>query len=355
MSGAPSNPRPFHRPLTKVTFAKMKLPHHFLESPFFLFQYEEDFIKALGDSISPAEHQEIARLLAADLPPVLTRTSLATMFGINPGLIWSFVSRPGKYYRTFAIPKGKNGGIRVIHAPRVALKIIQKWIAVQLDKAFSPTSHVFGFVSGRSHVGAAAEHCNARWVYSCDILDFFQSTPVSLVETALQKIGFGKESAALLSRLSCLNGALAQGSPASPVLSNICFQDVDIALREIAAKYGSRLTRYADDIVFSGEGEVPEGLANDVANLFLTTPWKLSAKKTELAIYPRRLKVHGLLVQGEKIRLTKGYRNKLRAYTHLLQKDCIKEEDLAVVRGHIRYGEFVHQHSDQSVVPIIDK
>jgi len=323
----------------------MRLPLPLLDSPFFLFTNEEEFAKAMGESISPEERNEITRLLAIFLPPVLSRTTLATIFGINPGLIWSFENRQKRHYRIFTIPKGK-GAVRTITAPRVALKIIQKWLSVQIQKAFTPSAHVYGFVSGRSHVDAAMVHSKAQWVFSVDLLNFFQTTPEPMVTEALETIGFGPDGAKLLSRLACFQGVLAQGSPSSPILSNICFQVIDAELGKIAEKYGVRLTRYADDIVFSGLAEFPVGLNEDVQNLFLSTPWKLAAQKTQFAKLPNRLKVHGLLVHGDDVRLTKGYRNKLRAYRNLIKYDKVSGDVLSRMKGHIQYGDFVSHRSN---------
>lgn len=308
----------------------------------------------MGDSISSEERAEITRLLTIGLPPVLSRTTLATMFGVNPGLIWSFENRQKRHYHSFVIPKGKSGNVRTINAPRVALKIVQKWFSVQMEKAFNPSSHVYGFVRGRSHVDAAMVHSKANWVYSVDLSNFFQTTPQSMVKSALEKIGFGTDGAKLLSHLSCFQGALAQGSPSSPVLSNICFHAVDIELRKIADTYGVRLTRYADDIVFSGHDEFPLGLGDDVQNLFLTTPWKLAQKKTNFSKLPNRLKVHGLLVHGDEVRLTKGYRNKLRAFRNLIKYDKVSGSDLSIMKGHIQYGDFVSYHARDNQLPPVE-
>ena len=104
----------------------MKLPLPFLESPFFLFSDLSEFKKALGDQVLPEELVLIQALVNRCLPPVTSRHTLATMFGINPGLIWSMENRTQRYYRSFTIPKGQT--VRRIDAPKVALKIIQKWL-----------------------------------------------------------------------------------------------------------------------------------------------------------------------------------------------------------------------------------
>ena len=290
-------------------------------------------------AISSQEFEQIDVLERLRLPPITSRIALAAMFGVSPGLIWSFFAKTHKHYRSFNIPKGK--GTRHIDAPKVGLKIIQKWLSVQLQRHYAIPDHVYGFVANRSHIDAANNHCNAKWVFSVDIESFFQTTPQRLVIDSLREIGFGDDGANMLGALCCLRGCLAQGAPSSPVLSNICFSTMDEKLVEIARSHCIRLTRYADDIVFSGTDEFPASLRQNIFSLFEHSPWKLSEKKVNFAALPSRLKVHGLLVHGDSVRLTKGYRNRLRAYKHLLSEAKIASEDLAEVMGHVTYGKYV--------------
>jgi len=326
----------------------MRLPLPLLQSLFFQLSTRDELVKALGDSVDMAEIEEIDQAVAQKIPPVTSRTVLATMFGVHPGLIWSFENRQHTHYRSFVIPKGKNKAGRRIDAPRVALKIVQKWLSVQLQEVFEPADHVYGFVSGRSHLDAAIVHANARWLFSVDIENFFSTTPEPLVASSLQHAGFSAKGAALIARLACFRGALAQGSPSSPVLSNLCFQEMDALLSQLASTYGVRFTRYADDIVFSGidSDSCPPQLINDIKNLFSMSVWQLAEHKTSVVSLPSRLKVHGLLVHGEKPRLTKGYRNKLRAFRHLLAANFVREADLKRLRGHVTYGDMVERQTN---------
>lgn len=344
MAGAPSNHQPFGRTLSKVLLCYMRLPQSLLDSPFFIFSSSQDFLLALKGEVSSDDQEELSRLIDLGLPPVASVSSLATLFGLNPGIVVSMLMRPAKHYRRFEIPKGR--GVRVIHAPRIGLKLIQKWLSIGLLRKYEPLDHVFGFVPGRSHILAAARHTNAQWIFSVDIENFFPSTPAALIAESMHNLGFGQRGAELIKKLVCLNGGLAQGSPASPVLSNIAFDHADNSLVNIASKYKVRLTRYADDIVFSGIGAYPDGLREEVESLFDTLPWTLAAEKCEFLTLPKRLKVHGLLVHGERVRLTKGYRNKLRAYSHLLRDQRIEESDMSKVLGHIRYGDYVHNFQE---------
>jgi retron-type reverse transcriptase len=249
------------------------------------------------------------------------------------------VARPHRYYRTFTIPKGKKK--RRIEAPRVALKVIQKWFGHYLARAIPTPDEVVGFVPNRSIMHGASRHCGATWIFSTDIENFFQSTSAKLVVEALERLGYSKHGAELIKDLTTLNGNLAQGSPASPVLSNLAFQNVDAALIDLSCELGISYTRYADDIVFSGKEAISFDLEDKVRRIVEVGNWKLSKDKTEFIEAPRRLKVYGLLVNGDKPRLTKGYRRRIRAIRHLLATEKVPAERIEEAEGHISYANSV--------------
>ena len=76
-------------------------------SPLFTLQRAEELIAALADRVGPAEIEKIDDLVAKGLPPIVSRESLSVMLGVNSGLIWSFLNRHRRHYRTFEIKKGK--------------------------------------------------------------------------------------------------------------------------------------------------------------------------------------------------------------------------------------------------------
>jgi len=272
-----------------------------------------------------------------ELSAALRGKAGAAAVAYSPGFVWSLLNRTHRYYRHFTIPKGS--GVRHIEAPRVALKAIQKWLSGHFQKVWQPNKCVFGFVPGRSHIDAASQHLLAVWVYSIDIEDFFPSVSFERVQHALRVLGYRTEkSINTLSTLCCLRARLVQGAPTSPVLSNIVLQGVDEKLMSIAEEHSLVFTRYADDIVFSGRGEVPNELILRIKSTVIDDGWRLADHKEELASLPKRLKVHGLLVHGQRVRLTKGYRNRIRAYRHLSSSGKIREEDKAKISGHVNYA-----------------
>lgn len=303
------------------------------------FDSLDSYLASLEPELREAYGQEITSLYEAGLPPVVSTRCLAALFGYSTKFVNAMVSQSWKYYRHFSIRRGKKK--RAIDAPRVSIKVVHKWLATHLSSVLEFDGHVYGYVQGRSSFDAAAQHSNARWVYSVDIQNFFPSTTEEVVRDSLATIGYSEKACDILSKLTCLKGRMPQGAPSSPLLSNLAMRGVDLQLRQLATDHQVRLSRYADDIVFSGTGDFPETLKQQVAQVFVPTCWKLSGSKEYYAELPNRLKIHGLLVHNDAPRLTKGYRNKLRAYKHMLDTGKVQESDIARIKGHLKYADFV--------------
>jgi RNA-directed DNA polymerase len=318
----------------------MRLSHHLVNSVGLAVDTADELVSALGTNCGPNEADEIRWLFGGGLPPVTSLNALAVMTGYNLGFVWSLIDRSEKYYRIFEIPKGR--GTRRIEAPRVALKLIQKWLSVHFEHKWKAHEAVHGFVRRRSHITAARVHVSADWVISLDIENFFPSTPAQEVRAALARLGYqSDESLSVLVELCCFGGRLAQGAPSSPVISNIALHQIDEEVALIAARHEAKNTRYADDIVLSGKGAVPDNLFDALEGPFVGTPWRLSDRKRSVAQLPNRLKVHGLLVHGDKVRLTKGYRNRIRAFRYLYARGRIAEADIQRIVGHLNYSSQV--------------
>lgn len=315
----------------------MELSHTYTNSLCFLFGDVEDFI--LSADLDDELANEARRLYQLGLPPVVDRLSFGVFFGLHRGIIWSFVNRTWKHYNEFPFRKGPKQ--RSICAPHVGLKIIQKWLSIHLVQNYICPPHVFGFVPGLSHLDAAKIHLNSNWVVSVDIESFFDNVSAKRVNWAFKRLGYNSESAKLLTSLTCFRGSLPQGAPTSPILSNLCAFKLDRRLASIANRYSCNISRYADDIVFSGTEKLPNGLLAEIKNAVEREGWSISSHKTSVAVLPKRLKVHGLLVHGRTLRPTKGYRNRLRAFKHLLASGKVRDADIAKIKGHLNYAKSI--------------
>lgn len=301
----------------------------------------DSLLRALSDETRREYESEIRGLVERGLPPAVSVRVVAVLFGFSPRFVYRLAHRPNRYYRQFQIKSGKKR--RTIEAPKVALKVIQKWIGCHIDRSAHFLDCVYGFRTGKSAIQAAARHCGARWLLELDLQDFFPSITEAQVRQALVVLGYSEHAAHLIASLCCFRGRLPQGSPASPALSNIVFHPVDYAIMQIAERYNATYTRYADDIVLSGKERYPSQLRDTVERCIKEAGFVLNESKAKLVQHPRRMKCYGLLVKDDKVQLTKGYRNKIRAFEHLWTSGKVRSEDRPRIRGHLAYAAAVEK------------
>lgn len=187
-----------------------------------------------------------------------------------------FYSHPNSKsrYHSFEIKK-KNGGVRTIHAPQSELKIILKCLNLILSAIYTSHKNAHGFTEKKSVVSNALQHSNHNFIFNLDLKDFFPSIEIGRILRRLNYPPFNLNSeerrkiALYIGWLSTINldagiqnnetsisngkRVLPQGSPVSPVLTNIICERLDILLTAVASRFGAYYTRYADDISFSSQ------------------------------------------------------------------------------------------------------
>ena len=212
-------------------------------------------------------------------------------------------------YQTFSINK-KSGGTRTIHAPVTGLKYILYSLNVILQCVYEPHKAATGFVSNKSIVDNAKPHVGKPFVYNIDLKDFFHSFDRNWVKLGFMTAPFdlkdNREPLAFLLASLCthpfnIDGstriALPQGSPTSPVISNILCATLDRRLNGLAKKFGAIYTRYADDITFSSEGRIyQQGFFKELERIIKGQKLTINPKKTRLQTSAYRQEVTGLIV-----------------------------------------------------------
>jgi RNA-directed DNA polymerase len=214
---------------------------------------------------------ELAKLKAAT-----NLIGIANLLGVKPSaLAFVLYKLPdGHKYKKFSIPK-KKGGERVISAPDPRLKLIQTRLAklleacqIEVEAKLSVKKQcvlAHGFKRGFSIQTNALNHRHQRWVFNADLQDFFPSINFGRVYGFFMKnhhFELNKKVATIISQIACHENQLPQGSPCSPVVSNMIAHLLDIRLNELAAGNGCTYTRYADDLTFStSERRFPSSIA----------------------------------------------------------------------------------------------
>ena len=250
------------------------------------------------------------------------------------------------YYRTLS---KKTGSLRLIEEPKPHLKQMQRRILSEILDRVPVHPAVHGFVRGRSIQTFAAPHVGRRVVLRVDLQDFFPSFAARRVQAFFRTAGYPESVADLLGGL-CTNVAprniwkdlepgtgrslvryvqslysrphLPQGAPTSPALANICAYRIDCRLNGLAQAAGAAYTRYADDLVFSGdEGfeKCVERFSLHVAAILIEEGFAVHHRKTRIMRQGVRQYMAGL-VANQRVNVVRTDFDRLKATLH----NCVR-------------------------------
>ena len=267
---------------------------------------------------------------------IKTKKELANLLGYTESTLSYILYKipEEQKYRTFTIPK-KNGGIREINAPNSYLLLLQKRLELLLSgeyeemfKSYSKKhSLAHGFRKSHSIITNATKHKKKRFVFNIDLKDFFPSINFGRVRGYFIKnkaFELKPEIATVFAQIICHNNGLPQGSPTSPVMSNMIGHMLDVCLVRLAKKNKCTYSRYADDITFStNTKDFPIAIANRneegtwIPGYILEAEIKrcgytINQNKTSMQYKASRQTVTGLTV-NEKVNINREYYKKVRS------------------------------------------
>jgi RNA-directed DNA polymerase len=214
----------------------------------------------------------------------------------------------------------RTGGTRRLLIPSPELKEIQQRILRRLLARLSVHPAATGFEPGTSIVHNAAQHIDQAVVICMDVSDFFPQTADDRVTAYCQRVGWNREAAELLTRLTTWEGGLPQGSPTSPRLSNLVNHVLDARIERFVHLRKGTYTRYADDICVSFPKDYPKrirGTVQVVRRNLKAFGYQLNRKKTRILRQHQQQKVTGLVV-NDQVNVPRRIRRKLRAVEHRL-------------------------------------
>ncbi len=230
-----------------------------------------------------------------------------------------------KRYYTFKIPKKKDGDFRLICSPVQQLKNIQRYIKIMLDNLYEPYDSVMGFIKNRSVVDNAKRHLFKYYVLNLDIKDFFPSITQDMILKCLTHYPYNLNYlvAFIIARLCCIkledgNKVLPQGSPTSPILSNIVCSRLDDRIKNLSNQFNLDYTRYADDMTFSGQYN---SFKDENRFMVLLTSiienqgFKLNLQKKRIQKHGSRQEVTGIIISN-KTNVRRKYIKNLRTMLH---------------------------------------
>ena len=293
-----------------------------------------------------------------DVPSITTPAALAEWLELTPGELAWFADVQGRgravsreplrhYFYTWR-PK-PSGPARLIEAPKPRLKALQRRVLDGILAAIPPHEAAHGFLPGRSIRTFAAPHVGRDVVVKLDLRDFFPSVTSARVVAMFLTAGYPEPVARTLAGL-CTNRVprpvwladgspaqgpgvwrarrlyqtphLPQGAPTSPALANLAAYRLDLRLAALATSAGAAYTRYADDLVFSGEApfaRAAERFVVSVAATALEEGFEVNPRKTRVMRRGVRQRAAGVVV-NDRPNVPRDDFDRLKATLH----NCLK-------------------------------
>lgn len=276
-------------------------------------------------------------------------------------------------FKSFKIPK-RSGGLRQINAPEPPLmEALRELKYIFEHKCFaSYHTSAYAYVAGRSTIDAVKKHQtnNSRWFLKLDFHDFFGSTTPEFLRKRLQTIFpfnliyenlTGAELLDKALSLCFLNGGLPQGTPISPMLTNIMMIPIDYEIAKMMREHTPHIvyTRYADDIILSSDisfkwTEVQQLIINKIKEY--NAPFELNTKKTHYGSSAGRNWNLGVMLNKDN-QITIGHTKKkfLKAKLFTLLNDYTNGRrwdlsDVQELQGQISYYKMVEKDNIEKII-----
>ena len=247
-----------------------------------------------------------------------------------------------QHYRYELLPK-RTGGWRLLEVPHPYLRALQRKVLDTLVSRVPPHEAAAAYVRGRSVVDHARAHAGQAVLLKFDLRDFFATVRASRVHATFVELGYSpavaRELMALcttatpepvLERLRAEGGLawtqamrlrdahLPQGAPTSAALANLCAFRLDTRIAGLARALGARYTRYADDIVLSGDAGLlrqADRVEARIGGFALDEGFALNHRKTRRVTRSRRQEVCNIVV-NERPNLPRAEFDRLKAQLH---------------------------------------
>ena len=277
-------------------------------------------------------------------------------------------------YHTFYIPK-KSGGLRKIDAPNPELMDALRKLKTIFEEDFGALYHTsaFAYVRKRSTIDAVKKHQynESKWFGKYDLSNFFGSTTPEFVHkmfsmvfpfSEVMKNPNGKEQLITALSLAFMDGGLPQGTPISPLITNIMMIPVDFTLSKKLREYEKQkfvYTRYADDFLVSSRYDFDfrkiEALIVDVLKSF-DAPFSIKSSKTRYGSSSGSNWNLGVMLNKDN-KITIGYKKKrqfqamLASYTmDKLNGRSWDLNDVQVLEGYRNYYRMIERETIDKIV-----
>jgi len=277
-------------------------------------------------------------------------------------------------YRTFHIPK-RSGGLRRIDAPQPELMDALRRLKTILEEDFRVLYHTsaFAYIKKRCTVDAVKRHQqnNSKWFGKLDLHDFFGSTTLDYVMdmfsmiypiSEVVKVPQGKDELRKALSLAFLNGGLPQGTPISPLITNVMMIPVDFKLANALRDFEKQsfvYTRYADDFIISSKYDFDVHKIEELVVSTLSSfgaPFSINASKTRYGSSAGRNWNLGVMLNKDN-EITVGHKKKRQLQSMMYNYVTDKRngipwsrEDIMIMQGLHSYYRMVEESTIDAIV-----
>lgn len=299
-----------------------------------------DLAKNLGrsDEFIEVTTEYAARLQSRGLPVIFSTHHFCLLTGLDDRLVTKILEDREGSYRYYQIRK-RGGGHRQIMSPYNNLKQIQGLILHLILNQVRPHRAAYGFIRRKSITDNAKVHLQAKYVLNVDLFKFFDTISEKRVFGLFKSMGYASNLSVDLAKLCTaplpteyLQGlddddlalyrelvtdgtaVLPQGAPTSPAISNLISRKLDTRLSKLAEKLGSRYSRYADDVTFSGEYESLPYLKT-LEQIVREEGLQINRKKIRLYRKGRRQSVTGLTLD-DKVYVNRKFKQEVKKHVY---------------------------------------
>ncbi len=324
--------------------------------------FQEKFIfPVMCPASGPPCSWEVPALVTSDELASWMRVSLNELawFADLRGLGTRHPDGPLSHYHYRWLPK-RDGTARLIESPKLRLKFLQRAILHAILDRIPPHEAAHGFRVGRSVSTFVERHTGRDLVLRLDLKDFFTRITRPRVIALFLTAGYPESVAQLLAGL-CTHRTpsqvwrtrpggirrgmgqeearrlemphLPQGAPSSPAVANLVAYRLDCRLDGLARSVGAMYSRYADDLLFSGEAtfaRVASRFLIQVGAIALEEGFEVNSRKTRLMHRSVSQRAGGLVINAHP-NLPRGDYDRLKAVLH----NCVKHGPVGQNRDRV--------------------
>jgi len=216
--------------------------------------------------------------------------------------------------------------------PKKLFKQIHKFL--QKCKLAHPRAH--GGVWDRSCFTSAKDHIGHQYIWTRDVQDCYPSITPEAFQSEMICLGFNVDTAALLTLLCTVRGAIPQGSPLSNYALNLYLWRVDQTIASFCGQRRLTYTRSADDLIISGnDREAGVESMRLVEKLLQQRGLKISLKKRLKSGFQRKEEkptVHSIGVHDKKgTHVSDGHNITIINYAEKYRSGCKSLQASSVV------------------------